>query len=138
MKKMVKLTKAQKQILDIIQKNNGITTTELALLTGYARSGISSRVAELRKKGYRIKTDTKEVQAYFLYNQDDNKINYSYAADRITHYLAENNLFGVILDYSTLSRRLDLSIKEIVGGIVILFKKYHVTQMSPTKIIIRR
>lgn len=133
-----RLSKAQKEILSIINKNNGVTTAELACLTGYARSGISTRVSELRKKGYDIKTKPKEVQAYFLIHQHENKIDYSYASEQIIHYVTENNLFGHVLDYPTLSRRLNLSMKEIIGGIILLFKQYNVMQMSNEKVIIKR
>ncbi len=135
---MTNLSKAQNDILTIINKNNGVTINELVYLTGYARNGITSRISELRKKGYDIKTNTKEVQAYFLFDENDNKIDYLYVAERITHYIAKNNLFGKTIDYPTLSRCLNISIKEIIGGVTILFNKYNVTQMSSTKIIIRR
>lgn len=134
-----KPSKAHEDILAIINNNNGVTVSDLALMTGYARTGIASRVAELRKMGYDIKTKTKEVQAYFLVDKsENNRIDYSYAAEQIIHYVVSHNLFGQTIDFQTLSRQLNLSIKEIIGGIVILFKKYNILQMSPMKVVIRR
>lgn len=113
-----------------------LTPLELSLTMGYAYSGISTRIAELRKMGYEIETRPIESYKYVLVKKpDDISIETS---EKIIEWIKDKNRFNTTIDLNKLSTDIDVPLHKIKEGMAKVFSKYRVLQMSPTSVIVRQ
>jgi len=123
----MKNTSTHQQIIDILEKGPA-TMSMLHDKTQLAKGGITSRISELRKKGYNIQNINNQ---YVMSN--DSKIE-KRIEERINRYAYSNRP----IDYNEIAKDLQLSLDDIKIGIQKLFHKYKIIQISNTSAIIKR
>ena len=122
---MIRMTTHQ-HIVDILEKGP-ITLSMLHKKTRLAKGGITSRISELRKKGYDIQCSNGKYQL------SDNT-----SSDRkIEDWIAKNHRFGLVVDYNKLSTDLNLPIDDIKKGMQKLFYKYRIIQITNHSAVVR-
>ena len=142
----------QKKILNTLKKKP-LTRLELALSTNYAITGISTRIAELKKLGYNIESRPVEVNKYFIIDcpndsneketvlelekHKDIEIN-DKTSKKIIDWLETKNRFNSKVDLNTIANEINEPLDEIKLTISKMFSKYRILQMSNTSVIVYR
>ena len=114
-------------ILNQLKQYKALSTLELQLLNDMPAGSLRKRISELRKEGYII--NRKEIPTYKYILSEKNLIE---------DYIQKNNLFGIQLSITNLSKRLKTSENNITTLISQLFNKYNILQLSSDKVIINK
>lgn len=124
------MRKAHKVILKALSQKP-LTKEELVEQTGYSYDGIRGRISEMRKLGYDIDYELVEEKRYILKHQSKQKL---------IKFLDEHNLYGREINIDVVGKRIQLNMEEMTTAVSKLFADplYDVTQMSNTKIIVRK
>lgn len=115
------------QIIDILEKGP-VTISMLHKKTRLAKGGITSRISELRKKGYNIQN----IDNHYVMSTDT-KIE-----KKIEEWINRYTYFNRRIDYAKIAKELDLSLDEIKDGMQRLFHKYKIIQISNTSVIVKQ
>ena len=117
----------KEQILQQLRRQPS-TLTALSAYLHKSPDGIRGRISELRKQGYSIQ---RKNNKYILFDTTTPK-------NKIIQWLESNNNYSKEINYSVLSKELDLSINDIETSLAQLFTDYYIIQTSKTSCKIQK
>lgn len=117
----------KEQILQQLRRRPS-TLTALSAYLHKSPDGLRGRISELRKQGHPIQ---RKNNHYILHD-------ISIPKNKIIQYLESNNHYNKQINYSTLSKELNLSLTDIETAFAQLFTNYHIIQTSKTSCIIQK
>lgn len=129
---MKHLSRSHRAILDALTEQP-LTKLELKLITGQSSNGLRGRISEMRKFGYdiRLRKPKKPEKKYHLVAEPLENV------DKILEWLKEKNLFGVVVNYLTISKDLNISIEDVSDAMAAIFKTRFVIQMSKNSVKVK-
>lgn len=113
----------QESILSELKKQP-LTPFELSLILNKSTSSITSRISELKKKGYKIELKPEKTNRYHFMSDPPT------TADKIILWIDSHRAFKKNIKYSFIAKQLNLPESEIKKGYEKLFKTHHIIQTS--------
>jgi len=129
------MKKIHNKLISLLEQHKSLSMRELQLLTGQTNSGLRGRLSELRKQGYQIDLEDHIVKQYVYKGKPEEK---DETTAKLEHLLESENLFGTPIQYDKIATILKTDPTAVKNSVINLFHRYHIMQLSPTKVIISK